>query len=285
VSQRCYDIELASVQNSEKLADHTILIANVDDTEFEVKTDAYVGSYKPLMIMHGTHVARRNNRLEVRSLVMPPAVLADQTARTIETALDSRLSPFGEALKHPDRHCDILGSDSARANVRVTVERAARIRIPEVSGKRFSLHARCMMHMFFASISGMMKPLDMMASMFCGTVLMHRSDNITAVRKACRKWLEDHLVVSFEEPDDSAYRAYSEAVVNMLVWADEDTALRERVPTADAGKWQARRGGRGVNSHTRRARNHVPGLMKQFWVSLRACLVHRRGADIAAMIH
>jgi hypothetical protein len=175
----------------------------------------------------------------VHEISLSPAVLEDQTAVTLESALRSRLQPFGETLENPKRHCDILNSDSAKALLRVGTERAAAVRIPAASGLRCSIHSSCMMHMFFAAICGMMKPLDMMSGMFCGTVLMHRSDNIAEVRKACYAWLDEHVTVTFEEPDDSIYNGFNQAVVDMLQWADEDTALRERVATADIDSWKA----------------------------------------------
>ena len=85
-----------------------------------------------------------------------------------------------------------------------------------------------MMHMMWAALVAAVTPLDFINAMFCGTVLLHKGHNMKAVKTAIRKYLQNNLVIVYEEPDADTI-AYNTAVMGMLDYMDQDMLDHARI--------------------------------------------------------
>jgi hypothetical protein len=77
------------------------------------------------------------------------------------------------------------------------------------------------MHMVFASLAAAIQPLDLIGPMYCGTVLLHRGNNIRALRNAIHSLVKDRLDISFEAVEHDDRNAQ---VIELIDAADRCTA-------------------------------------------------------------
>lgn len=125
----------------------------------------------------------------------------------------------------------VIGSDSAKALLLLTKHFVQEKRTGV--SQELVIHSRCMMHMFWASLSFMLQVLGVIAPMFCATVLMRKGWNLNYVRRNARRFVAEHLRIVYEKPpaDNSSF---NQGLMSLLADAekllDEDSDLYPERP-------------------------------------------------------
>lgn len=167
-------------------------------------------------MLHGNVFCRGAEGAFSEELAIPPAFLADTSAATLRKAIHHRAGDFMRAVPRIPQSLRILvlSSDSAKAMVKVAKDCAKHA----VDGGPMSVHARCQMHMFWASLSAALKPFNMLSPMFCGATLLRKGHNRGALRDIVHRWVHRNLKVSYSVPAQSS--SFNEGLIHILNAAD-----------------------------------------------------------------
>jgi hypothetical protein len=140
-------------------------------------------------------------------IMVPPAILMSQHAECVLAAIMTRCSDFLWPAPRANRAVVlILASDSHKALVRLAMHWAnqANSELPDGHGQlsqaRFFLHARCMMHLGLASVTNLLKKLDIINGVFCATHLLHRGKTMDQVRLRVRALIRERLAFEYQPP-------------------------------------------------------------------------------------
>lgn len=154
------------------------------------------------------------------SLGVPPAIIEDQSAECVMTAV---LARCGDFLWHsgqsslPRKSVLVLNTDSHSALVRIAkhLAREANIAADRIQTRlstfggsfslhtdslHFTIHSRCQMHMFFACLAKMVRGFDILNNMFCATVLLHKSANMKSLRDKVKQRIRNRVRFAYAGP-------------------------------------------------------------------------------------
>jgi hypothetical protein len=197
-----------------------------------------------MLMLHGVAFSRNESgAAHEEDIAIPPAFLVDTTTSTVMAAIHHRAGALMKATQasvdpaRASQHCAIiLNSDSARAMVKLakTYAKAARNEGP------LFVHARCQMHMFWASLSAAMQPFNILSPMFCGCTLLRKGANKQTLRKLVHKHIRRNLQVSYVAPSVASV-PFNTTLVNMLNAAERVT---HDVPDSDDSGLAGRRAAR-----------------------------------------
>ena len=144
--------------------EHLVAALAVDETGLPMLTDGLAEEH--IMVLHASVLQRlageRTPRVE--ELALAPCILENIKTKTLLAAI---LSRFGSVLRDMKggelaaRCCLVFTSDSAS-----TLCKLGRHFAISADSKLMTLHARCMMHMFFASCVATIAPLGLVGPMF-----------------------------------------------------------------------------------------------------------------------
>jgi hypothetical protein len=197
---------------------HTIVQVAFDETEMTLKMKGRIGIHH--VIVSHMHVFRRygdssDSLTQELEIPLPMLVLPSTSAQSVWSAI-SRFLP--DVPRSPgSRSALIINSDKASGCVRAGVHAVA----DALENGTFALFSNCAMHMVFASLAAAIQPLDLIGPMYCGTVLLHRGNNIRALRHAIHSLVKDRLDISFEAVDHDDRNAQ---VIELIDAADRCTA-------------------------------------------------------------
>ena len=165
--------------------------------------------------------------------MVPPVVLADQSAECVLTGVDQRSRPW-LWREQPCKQVLVLTPDSHKALIRLAMHFAAFARqglplgnCPATSAK-MSLHARCMVHLGFAAVTALIKQLDIVNGTFCATHLLHRGQSQQWLRSRVRQLIRERLAFQYESPDPPDFAA-NRALLQVLEKVDEERGPRQTV--------------------------------------------------------
>ena len=167
---------------------------------------------------------------QVIDLVLPPAVLQNVSARALLAGITSRVQPFmpQQAGEASPWNALVFNTDSHSALKKVANHFATAAR---AGTGPLSVHGRCMMHMFFASLVSMVAPLGLANPMFCSTVLLHKGANMRNLRLGVRSLISARLRIVYAKPPDHSQQ--NRALVRLLDLLDADNFSN------DSGIWIA----------------------------------------------
>lgn len=196
-------------------AAHTSVIkVAFDETEFQVKIQGET-SVQNFMMIHAESLRRHGQLRRKQELVVPPGILADQSAASICTALHQRLLGHLGSYASCSNQAYVLVSDSAAACLKVAVHFAEGA---NVNGSTPTLHSRCMMHMMFLAVVHCLGLYEVVTPMFCATVLMHKGHTMRLVKREMRKLVSQRLKVVYSPPAN--HERHNSAVLRLLECAD-----------------------------------------------------------------
>ena len=155
----------------------------------------------------------------ITDLTLPPAVLQDITARTLLAAITARVQPYMPQQVGDVSLCSVLvfNTDSHSALKKVANHFASAAR---AGTGPWSVHGRCMMHMFFSALASTVAPLGLANPMFCSTILLRKGANMRNLRLGVRKLIAAKLRIVYRKPPD--HNRHNSAVVRLLDLLDTD---------------------------------------------------------------
>ena len=203
---------------------------STDETEQSIQC---LGSQSPehIAMFHAkaTLVPDVNDTADVHDYIVPPAVLANQTAGCLLSAIEARVGGliWPEALA---AHLTvfILNTDSHKAMKRMGIEFARR-----ASSLCWFVHCFCSMHMLASCMVRMLHTFQLICDMFCATCVMHRASHRRMLRAAVRSMVVQRMDIVFEEPPGlQEGLRYNTAMLEILELA-EQTNWSEHVDAED----------------------------------------------------
>jgi hypothetical protein len=211
---------------------HRIFRIAVDETETLVNVHGDI-SHQHLLMMHGDVFGRSRHGVSAHSLCLPPAVIRDQSAETVWSAINHIVgTKLWHGSEKPPVSIVILNSDSHAALVRLAKHLATLARdgarlacrhfemFHSLPMMRLSIHSRCQMHMFFAALGRLVRSVDALNPMFCGTVLLHKGSNMQTLRTHVRGSIAKRIAFTYDPPSIQD-RLYNEYLVRLLDCADD----------------------------------------------------------------
>ena len=208
---------------------YCVMVLSIDETEQQIFVQGEHGTHH-VMMLHSTVWQRSTNgKCFHEELALPPAVLSNTATPTLLSAVEMRthgiFSQAGDASPGTQTVL-VLQSDSALQMCKMArgYSQAA-----TTGAARMFIHARCMHHMFFASLSAMLKPLDQISPMFCATILLHKASHMSALRSNLKTLVYQKIRIVYEPPS-AATQQYASAIMRLLDGVD-DAWLQE--PEAD----------------------------------------------------
>lgn len=160
-------------------APYVISVVSLDETTEDVAVEGDLGP-RPILMMHGRSMCRKDGQVHEHELIFPTTVLDDTTAETVLAALHDRaqwlfnVRPAGKLIV-------ILNSDSAPALKRM--RRHFEFLAKQDGGKRLHVDSFCQMHMMCATAVGAFAPLGLVSPTFCATLQLHQGPRVApAVR-------------------------------------------------------------------------------------------------------
>jgi len=174
---------------------------------------------------------------EEHTLMVPPATIVDTTAETLLSAICNRLGDL--QAREDERNTHMLLSDSARSMLRLHKHF---VWIASHSGGSvLALHARCMMHMFWAALCAAFGVLKQINKIFCATVLLHKGPSYRKLVQGVEQFVSKLTIEYVSEREEPC--EYNKMLVRMLDDA-ESLSLSERDAGEEEGDQEADRSAR-----------------------------------------
>ena len=152
-----------------------------DETELylQVSRRGERGFFHVLMAHARVLLVFENGTTRRDDFVIPPATIQDTSSRALNKAIMQRAAFLFELPA--DRFVLIQNSDKAKSCVRQALHFSGRCQA--LPGQQF-VFSNCLMHMAWTSIVSACSQLNITGPMFCATCLIHRGNNMVAVKKS-----------------------------------------------------------------------------------------------------
>lgn len=197
---------------------NVVVETSIDETEMDLFVCEEKGKFSVMMIQAAIlwRFGLQPHEVKRESIVLPPVVIRDTGTSTLYKALMAR-STFLPRLPAQVQTTYILNSDSAKACVKLGRVLDAKHR-PNAFAT--TMHSKCMMHMFWSSLTAMLNVFGVVPAVFCATVLLHRANRYRSLRAAVTETLRQKLVV-VHRPPPPEHRVVNKAIVELLEWTED----------------------------------------------------------------
>ena len=160
--------------------------------------------------------------------MVPPSILVNQSAESVLAAVEQKCSAFMWPAPGTLRAAVlVLVSDSHKALVRLSMHfaNACNAALPAgdvpVQEAHMFVHCRCMMHLGFASVTTMLRAMEIINGTYCATLLLRKGQSQTKLKQKVRLLIRERVQFAYHPPNETTLAA-NRSLLKMLDKVDEE---------------------------------------------------------------